>query len=79
MILLRLIMAGMWKPIAGLAALAGVWLAGRRSAAQAAKIETLKQEDAAHARINEADLGIGATDGANREWLREFSDKHGNR
>jgi type VI protein secretion system component VasK len=75
----RLLIGGLWKPIAALVALLGVWVAGKRSATQAAKIDTLEQEDAAHARINEADLGIGASDADNQRWLREFADKHGNR
>lgn len=36
----------------------------------------LKQESDAHARINEADLGIGAADADNAEWLRNFGRKH---
>jgi hypothetical protein len=32
----RLLIGGLWKPIAALVALLGVWVAGKRSATQAA-------------------------------------------
>lgn len=30
----------------------------------------------AHERMNDADLGIGATDADNADWLRDFSKRH---
>lgn len=35
-----------------------------------------KAEVKAHDRINDADIGIGASDAANVAWLRAFHDKH---
>ncbi len=63
--------------VAGIAVvIGGAFLAGRRDAKQARKVEDMKAEAKAHERINEADLGIGASDDANMRWLREFHDKH---
>jgi hypothetical protein len=73
MILLRLIMAGLWKPIAGLAALAGVWLAGRRSATQAAKIDTLERNNEAYEVRNEVENRLAGSDAHKRlrdEWSK---------
>jgi len=75
----RAIMGGLWKPLALLAAFLGVWVTGRRSGAVRAEKRGLQDEDAKHERINEADTGIGATDGERIERLREFAAKHGNR
>ena len=52
---------------------------GRSGAKTAQKLDRLRKEDAAHDRINEADLGIGAADDANTQWMREFATKHGKR
>ncbi len=54
----------------------GAWLAGRRDAKQAQKMDALKKDAKAHERINEADTGIGATDADRIERLREFAAKH---
>lgn len=52
---------------------------------QGAQIATAKQVEAqakadrkAHERMNDADLGIGASDAERIERLREFAAKHGN-
>lgn len=37
-----------------------------------------KAEVKAHDRINDADLGVGASDAANIAWLRDFHDRHRN-
>lgn len=37
-----------------------------------------RAEVRANDRINEADLGVGASDAANVKWLHEFREKHGN-
>lgn len=68
----------MWLLAAGAAilALAGVYLAGRQGAAQKARTDALEGDAKAQERMNEADIGIGAADGANIEWLRTFHDKH---
>ena len=64
---------------ATIAAIGAAWFGGRRSAKTAQKLDTLKQGDAAHGRINEADLGVGAADSSNVDWMRDFADKHGKR
>ena len=62
---------------AGIAVLiGGAFLAGRRDAKQARKVQDLKAEVKAHERINEADLGIGASDADNQRWLREFHERN---
>jgi hypothetical protein len=38
-----------------------------------------KAEVKSHDRINEADLGVGASDAANISWLHDFHAKHGDR
>lgn len=38
-----------------------------------------KAEVKSHDRINEADLGVGASDAANIAWLRDFHAKHSDR
>ena len=37
-----------------------------------------KAEVKSHDRINEADLGVGASDAANIAWMRDFHDRHRN-
>lgn len=42
-----------------------------------AKADARREDDAAaHRRMNDADLGIGASDAANFAWLRDFADRH---
>lgn len=41
-----------------------------------AKADALRTDAKAQERMNEADLGIGASDAANVAWLRDFADKH---
>jgi len=38
-----------------------------------------KAEVKSHDRINEADLGVGASDAANIAWMHDFHAKHGDR
>ena len=58
----------------------GAWQ--RRQGAQGAKAKQAeaqaKAERKAHERINEADLGVGASDAERIERLRGFAAKHGN-
>lgn len=72
----RAIIGGLWKPLAWLFGAAALWLAGTRSNAVRAEKRGLQSEVGAHERINEADLGIGASDADNQRWLRDFHDKH---
>jgi hypothetical protein len=62
--------------IAGLSLILGVWIAGRREGRQAGRIDALRTDAKAQERMNEADLGIGASDAANVAWMRDFADKH---
>ncbi len=59
----------------------GAWQ--RRQGAQGQKAKQAeaqaKAEAKAHERMNDADLGIGATDSERIERLRDFAAKHGNR
>jgi hypothetical protein len=71
---------------AALVAVAGVLTFGalkRREGAQAARadaaVKAAKADKQAHERMNDADLGIGATDGERIGRLRDFAAKHGNR
>lgn len=64
---------------AALLGLGGVYLKGRSDAKAKAENKAMKEDLKAHERINEADLGIGASDAERVERLREFAAKHGNR
>ena len=59
--------------------LGGVYLKGRRDAKAKAETKAMKEDLKAHERINEADLGIGASDAERVERLRDFAAKHGKR
>lgn len=61
---------------AGCLAVLAVWTAGKREARQEARTDALRADARANERMNDADLGIGASDAANVEWLRSFYDKH---
>jgi hypothetical protein len=56
-----------------LAAAAWAW----RARGKAEQVDRLKEDIAAHARINEADLGAGASDAERISRLRDFADRHG--
>jgi hypothetical protein len=64
---------------AALLGLGGVYLKGRSDAKAKADLRDLKEDMKAHERINEANLGIGASDAERVERLREFAAKHGDR
>jgi hypothetical protein len=65
--------------VAGLVALAGVWLAGRWSGAVSRDLAASKATDAAHERITDAetDLGGVTTDAERVRRLADFARKHG--
>lgn len=63
---------------AALLGILGVYVKGRRDAKAKADLRDLKEDMKAHERINEADLGIGASDAERVERLRGFAAKHGN-
>jgi hypothetical protein len=56
----------------------GVYFKGRKDAKTKAENKAMKEDIKAHDRINQADLGIGATDGQRIDRLRDFAAKHGN-
>ena len=60
-------------------AIGAAWFARGRSAKTAQKLDALEKEAQANGRINEADLGVGAADSSNVDWMREFATKHGKR
>lgn len=62
---------------AALVALVAAFAIGRRNGKQSAEVDTLKREDAAHERINDADLGLGASDAERVDRLRDFATRHG--
>lgn len=62
--------------LTGLSVLFLAWVSGRREGGQKARVGALRADADAHRRINEADLGIGASDADNVRWLRDFHAKH---
>lgn len=77
-LLWRFTIGGAWKWLAAGAGLVGLYLKGRSDAKAKAETKAMKEDLKAHERINEADLGIGATDSERVDRLREFAAKHGN-
>ena len=61
---------------AGLVALWAVWIAGRREGHQSAATGALRDDAKAQERMNEADIGIGAADADNTQWLRDFAERN---
>jgi hypothetical protein len=74
-----LIVGGLWQPIALAFGALVVWLKVRSGAKIKAENRNMKEELEAHERLNEADLGHGATDADRVVRLREFADRHGKR
>jgi len=68
---------GVALALAALAALGAAWAKGYSRARSSAKTDNLKNEVKAHDRINEADIGVGATDDERRKRLRDIADKWG--
>lgn len=63
--------------IAALLALLAIYSKGRSDAAHKAEKKAMQADLKAHERINDADLGIGATDDQRIDRLREFAARHG--
>jgi hypothetical protein len=59
----------LWKPVAALLALLGIYLAGKRHARQQAKSEALQDYAATRKKADEADI-VDSPDLA-RSWLHE--------
>ncbi len=73
----KIILGGLWKPILAVLGALGLYVKGRSDAKAKAQSKAMKEDLKAHERINEADLGIGASDAERVERLREFAAKHG--
>lgn len=78
-IIWKLILGGLWKPLLAVLGAAGLYAKGRSDAKAKAENKAMKEDLEAHERINEADLGIGASDAERVERLRDFAAKHGDR
>jgi hypothetical protein len=77
-LLWRFTIGGAWKYLAAGAGVLALYFKGRSDAKAKADSKAMKEDIKAHERINEADLGVGATDSERIERLREFAAKHGN-
>lgn len=75
----KLILGGLWKSLLAVLGAVGIYAKGRSDAKAKAETKAMKEDLKAHERINEADLGIGASDAERVERLRDFAAKHGNR
>jgi uncharacterized membrane protein YccC len=64
--------------VGAVVALVAAWISGKRSASVRAKNRGMRAEDAKHERINNADLGLGASDAERIKRLHDFANKHGN-
>ena len=76
-LLWRFTIGGAWKYIAAGLSVAALYFKGRADAKAKADEKAMKEDLKAHERINEADLGIGASDDERVKRLREFAAKHG--
>ena len=63
--------------LAFLAALGAAYLKGRSQARSEARRKAQEKELEAHERINEADIGIGASDAERTKRLRDMADDWG--
>jgi hypothetical protein len=60
---------------AGLVAIGGAWLAGRRNGAVRADLQAARANDKAHERMNNAEMGADLDDDSRRKRLRELADR----
>lgn len=74
----RFLRLKVWLLGAGVAVLSvlGAFIAGRRQASEAAKVQDLKDDAKRHRDMNDADLGIGASDADNIRWLQSFTERN---
>jgi hypothetical protein len=63
---------------AAMAAMLAIYAKGRASANAKRDARDAKANEQSHERMNDADLGIGATDDERIGRLRDFAAKHGN-
>lgn len=77
------LLAPFWPYIAGALAIVGGWLVAKRQGAKGErakhKAEAAEANEKAHERMNNADLGIDASDAERIERLRDFAARHGDR
>lgn len=62
--------------VAVILAVLGAWLAGKREARQEARSEAMRADAKRHKDMNDADIGVGATDEQHVKWLRDFAERH---
>ena len=67
----------LWAALAGLAALVGAWVAGRRSGAVRAENKGLESYQATRKAIDDADETVGSDPAVLRDWLRERGKRPG--
>jgi hypothetical protein len=65
--------------LGAMVAIVTAFFRGKASANAKRDARDAKANEQAHGRMNDADLGIGATDGERIDRLRGFAAKHGNR
>lgn len=66
----------LYAALAGLVAIFGAWIAGRREGRQKARTDALRADNARDRRMDHADTH-GADDDANAQWLRDFNKRNG--
>ena len=69
--ILRFLIGGLWKPLAGLAVLLAAWIAGRRGAAVKAESTALRDYQKTRERMDNAENDIADDPATLRDWLRE--------
>lgn len=62
--------------VAVLLGLLGAWVAGKREARSEARSEALRGDAKRHKDMNDADIGVGATDEQHVKWLRDFAERN---
>lgn len=67
----NLIVGGLWKPLAGLAALLVAWIAGRRGAAVRTENKGLRDYQKTRERMDDAEDNLADDPATLRDWLRE--------
>lgn len=79
--ILKTLIPGAWKWLAAagaaLVGILGIYAKGSSDAKAKAQNAAMKEDLKAHERINEADLGVGASDAERINRLRGFAAKHG--
>lgn len=66
----------LYGALAGLLAILGAWVAGRREGRSQARVDALEADAKRHKDMNDADIGVGATDEQHVKWLRDFAERH---